>query len=249
MSGVVAQIWRHPIKSHGREELNRVALAAGRTMPWDRTWAVAHADASADGTVWAPCANFSRVSKAPALQAITATLDEAEELVTLFHPDRPPLQFRPEQDSAAFLGWVAPLLPAGRAASANIVRVPGRGMTDTDYPSISLNNLASNHAVGRKLGTDLSPLRWRGNFWLDGLRPWQEFDWLGKTIRIGSAELVVREPIRRCLATTANPETGQRDADTLQALQSGWGHQDFGVYCEVVKSGEIQIGDMPEMLQ
>ena len=60
---------------------------------------------------------------------------------------------------------------------------------------------------------------------------------------------MVREPIRRCLATTANPETGQRDADTLQALQSGWGHQDFGVYCEVVKSGEIQIGDMPEMLQ
>ena len=38
----VAALWRHPIKSHGREALQTVALTAGQTMPFDRTWAVMH---------------------------------------------------------------------------------------------------------------------------------------------------------------------------------------------------------------
>ena len=39
--------------------------------------------------------------------AITARLDEAAGTVTLTHPDRPPLTFDPDTDSAAFLAWVA----------------------------------------------------------------------------------------------------------------------------------------------
>lgn len=248
MSGTVAHIWRHPIKSHGREALKSVALSKGRTMPWDRAWAVLHSEAKTDGSTWAHCANFSRGAKAPSLMAINAKLDEVEKTVTLTHPDRPLLKFKPDTEENRFLEWVTPLMPENRAASAQIVRVPDRGMTDTDYPSISLNSLTTNHAVSQKLGTNLSPHRWRGNIWFDGLTPWEEFNWIGKTVQIGAAELLVREPIGRCLATTANPETGQRDADTLQTLQAHWGHKNFGVYAEVIKPGEIRIGDIPEVL-
>jgi len=248
MSGTVVHIWRHPIKSHGREELQSVTLSKGCTLPWDRAWAVLNTQARTDGKTWAQCSNFSRGAKAPLLMAIDAKLDEVENIVTLTHPDRAPLRFDPDTQTDQFLDWVAPLMPANRAASMRIVRVPGRGMTDTDFPSISLNNLASNRAVSQKLETNLSPLRWRGNIWFDGLAPWEEFDWVGKTLRIGSAEIIVREPIRRCMATTANPETGQRDADTLQTLQANWGHENFGVYGEVIRSGEIKIGDMPQVL-
>ncbi len=38
----VTDIFRHPLKSHGREALQLVALSRGETMPWDRCWAVAH---------------------------------------------------------------------------------------------------------------------------------------------------------------------------------------------------------------
>ena len=248
MSGAVAHIWRHPIKSHGREALERTSLIQGRTIPWDRTWAVLHAAAKADGKTWAHCANFSRGAKAPNLMAIDAKLDEATQTVTLTHPDRPKIQFHPDLEGERFLEWVAPLMPENRAASTKIVRAQDRGMTDTEFPSISLNSLTSNRAVAQKLSTDLSPLRWRGNIWFEGLVPWEEFGWVGKTIRVGSAELVVQEPITRCLATTVNPLTGLRDADTLAALKSGWGHQNFGVYAQVVKSGEVQIGDRPEVL-
>ena len=91
----------------------------------------------------------------------------------------------------------------------------------------------SKQQVGKPLSND----RWRGNIWLDGPAAWDEFDWIGRTLRIGTAELEVRERITRCMATTANPDTGQRDADTLGALQSGWNHRDFGVYGVVTQGG------------
>ncbi|QFT82782.1 MOSC domain protein [Roseovarius sp. THAF27] len=246
MIATVAALWRHPIKGHGREALDTVTLTEGRTMPWDRRWAVAHEMSRADGTEWAPCANFSRGAKTGTLMAISARVDAQSGSVTLTHPDRPDLTFDPEQDQDAFLDWVRPLMPADRAQSARLVRVPGRGMTDTDYPSISLINLGSNDAMTDAMHQDISPLRWRGNIHLSGLDAWAEFDWVGQTLRIGEAELSVREPIKRCLATTANPQTGDRDADTLGTLNTRFGHQDFGVYATVTRSGDIRVGDRVE---
>ncbi|NOC84767.1 MULTISPECIES: MOSC domain-containing protein [unclassified Ruegeria] len=245
MSGTVSSLWRHPIKSHGREALSQVTLIPGQTMPGDRVWAVAHEAAKTDGSEWAPCFNFSRGSKAPQLMAISAELQG--DRVTLRHPQRPDLGFAPDTEQEAFLDWVKPLMPADRAASARIVRVPGRGMTDSDFPSISLCNMASHRAVEQKLDRTLSIVRWRGNIWFEGLPLWDEFDWLGRDVRIGEAVLRVRERITRCMATTANPETGERDADTLRALNS-WDHQDFGVYAEVVQGGEIRVNDEVQLL-
>ena len=246
MTRTLAEIWRHPIKSHGRESLSDVFLEAGKTMPWDRAWAIAHESAKTDGLDWAPCANFSRVAKAPELMAINAEFDASTETVTLTHPRREPLTCHPEKNADKLLDWVMPLVPADRALPARIIRVPERGMTDTDFPSISINNKSSHRAVEQRVGQPLDIRRWRGNLWLDGLGPWEEFEWVGKSIRIGEVEFRVEERIQRCLATTANPETGKRDVDTLGALQS-WDHQDFGIYAVVTQSGKIQVGDHVEI--
>ncbi|MCV6587099.1 MAG: MOSC domain-containing protein [Marinibacterium sp.] len=247
MTGQVASLWRHPIKAHGREEVLSTTLAPGCTMPGDRVWAVTHELSKATNADWSPCPNFSRAAKAPALMAISATYDEAAGQVTLRHPDRPDLTFAPDRDPQALINWVAPLMPADRAASVGLVRVPGRGMTDSDFPSVSLCNLASHRAVEQKLGQPLSIHRWRGNIWCDGLPVWDEFDWVGREVQIGEAVLAVRERTTRCRATTANPETGAQDADTLGALQS-WGHQDFSVCAEVLRGGTIRPGDTVTLL-
>lgn len=248
MTPTVRHIWRHPIKSHGVEALKTVVLTAGKTMPWDRAWAVAHTLSKADGSKWVPCGNFSRGAKAPSLMAITAKFDDTNSRITLCHPDLPEISFNPDTDTDAFLNWVGPIMPADRNAPAHIVRAAERGMTDTDFASISLCNLASNRAVGTALGMDLSPLRWRGNLWVDGLEPWEEFNWVGKRVRVGGAEFEFKERITRCMATTANPDTGLRDADTLDALQNNWGHKQFGIYGVVINSGQIALGDKCEVL-
>jgi MOSC domain-containing protein len=243
MTGLVTSLWRHPIKSHGRQSLDDVTLVAGQTMPGDRVWAVAHELSRADNSAWSRCASFSIGSKAPKLTAINARLDEAQNLVTLTHPDQADLMFDPDGDVSGFLDWVRPLMPENRAASARIVRVPGRGMTDSDFPSVTLCNLASHRAVEEQIGHDLSINRWRGNIWFDGLPEWQEFDWIDRDVRIGEVILRGRERTDRCLATTANPETGLRDANTLDALEH-WGHRDFSIRAEVIRGGDIHIGDM-----
>lgn len=248
MPATVRALWRHPIKSHGREAMERVALLAGRTIPWDRRWAVAHEAARIDGTAWARCANFSIGAKIPALTAINAACDQASGLVTLSHPRLPDLTFDPDHEPQALLDWIRPLMPEDRARSSRIVRVDGRGMTDTDYPSVSLVNLASHADLSARMGRDLSPLRWRCNIHFDGLPPWSELDLVGRRLRIGNAELAVREPIVRCKATTANPATGTRDADTLAALRTHLGHQNFGIYAEVTQGGDVALGDTVQVL-
>jgi uncharacterized protein YcbX len=117
------------------------------------------------------------------------------------------------------------------------------GMSDAPFASVAVLNMASLRALGQKLGMDLDPRRFRGNLWLEGLAPWEEFDLVGKRLRIGEAELDVIEPITRCRATEANPDTGRRDADTLAALEDGWGHTQFGTYAMVRKAGRVAVGD------
>jgi len=244
----LAHIDRHPVKSHGREELASVLLSAGRCLPFDRHWAVAQ-EGAALAPGWNPCQNFSRGAKSPGLMAISAQLDEAAGRVTLTHPDRGAITFAPDDpaDLPAFLNWVAPLVAEGRPAPARIVAA-GRGMTDTPFESVSILSLASLRALGQRMGREMARDRFRGNLWVEGTAPLEEFDWIGRELRIGGARLRVVEPITRCKATEANPKTGRRDAPTLSALETAWGHRDFGVYAEVVEGGLVATGDVLELI-
>ena len=248
MTAALSDIFRHPIKAHGYEALTSTRVLAGRTLPWDRHWAVLHEHAKTDGTAWAPCVNFSRGAKAGSLMAISAKLDETSHQLSLTHPELGPLQFEPDTEADRFLDWVRPLMPRDRAASSGIVAVPDRGMTDTDFPSISLAGRASLAALSEKMGQPLDPRRFRANFWIEGLSPWEGFELVGQRVRIGNVTFEVRERITRCRATMANPETGKTDADTLGALEAGWGHTDFGVYLVAENSGEVATGDVFEVL-
>jgi uncharacterized protein YcbX len=243
----ITRLLRYPLKSHGREDVASVDLDADQSMPWDRVWAVAHNASKADGSVWAPCVNFSRVSKAPDLMAMTATLDEDTERLTLRHPKLPELTFHPDTEADAFLDWVMPIVPQDRALPDRILRLEHRGFTDSDFPSVTLCNMSSHRAVEQRLGRELSIHRWRGNIWFDGAAPWEEFDWIDKDLKIGEAILRPIERTDRCQATTTNPETGVRDADTLEALDT-WGHQDFSVRAKVIQGGRIAIDDTIEVL-
>ncbi len=248
----VSALFRHPIKGHGRQELTHVSLEIGQVFPFDRRWAVAH-DASniaAGPQDWAHCLNFSRGAKAPALMAMTAYFDEATGQLALNHPDLPTIMINPDnaEDATRFIKWVQPIMPENRAKSNALVRANGYGMTDQKHPYVSINTTASLADLSRKAGTDMSMHRFRGNIWLDNAKPWEEFDWIGKTIRIGKAVLKVEAPITRCLATTVDTETGLRDVETLELLQQHWGHKDFGIFAAVVEPGNIGLSDTVEVL-
>jgi uncharacterized protein YcbX len=242
MSWSLSQIWRHPIKGIGAERLGHVGLRVDRPLPLDRAWAVLEEGGeAADG--WRACRNFVRGAKGPSLMAVTARVEG--ERIELSHPDLPTLAIVPDDpgDAHNLLSWLKPIYPAERRPAAALVRAPEAGMSDVPFASVSILNEASLRALSQRLGQTLDPRRFRGNLWLEGLAPWEEFDLVGKRLRIGEAELEVIEPIGRCRATEANPDTGRRDAATLAALEEGWGHTEFGVYAMVRKGGRIATGD------
>ena len=248
----VAEIWRHPVKAHGRERIDQVALEAGKAMPWDRVWAVAHERScfDVDRPGWNPPGDFSRGASSPRLQQIECMTDPAYRTITFYHPDRPALTINPydDGDGCLFIQWVMPISLGARLLPARFVSAPNEAMTDTGYASISLINLASHRALEAQLGQELSHLRWRGNLLIDGLEAWEEMTWPGKTLRIDDVELEVVEPIGRCRMTEANPETGARDADTLKGLRDGFGHQDCGVYAKVKTGGMLTEGAAIEVV-
>lgn len=243
--GQLTQIYRHPIKAIGYEPLDKVTLNAGQTMPGDRLWAVMHEAAKYDPSEgWGKCMNFVRGASSARLMAVKAKLKSAR--LELWHPDIEPLFVSPDapEDAERLVAWVAKLCDPKRAKPTKLVKATQQGMTDRGEPWVSIlsdNSLAS---LSDKTGQPLARERFRGNLWIEGFAPFQEFDWIGKHIQIGAATLRIAEPITRCIATTVNPETGIQDADTLGNLEKYWSHQDFGVVAEVIESGPIRIGDM-----
>lgn len=246
MGASLAHIWRHPIKSHGHEAIERASLIPGQGLPLDRVWAVIHerSPVKATAPVWAPSSAFVIGSKVNALVAMSAETS-ADGRITLCHPMLAPvtLDLDDPVDQARLIDWTKPLMHPERPAAIGVVRLNSHGIFDTDFASISLNNLASLSALSALVGQPMDMRRFRGNLWFSGLSAWQEHGWLGRELRVGTARLEIVEPIARCAATTVNPETALADVETPYLLRKHLGHRDFGVYARVIAAGEIALGD------
>ncbi len=242
MTAQLAQIWRHPIKAIGRESLERVTLSAGNWLPEDRLWAVAHERSKLTGNGWEKKVNFLRGVTDPNLMAVTCTLDDATGRISMSHPEVGVLEFHPETEPDVFLNWVRQVWSSDLPAPTGLYRASDAHLTDVPDAWVAIGSLSSNRALSQRMGQELSPDRWRANLWLEGTVPWEEKEWVGKTLRIGDVTLKVACEITRCKATMANPETGRRDADTLGALDA-LGHQEFGLYAEVIEGGTLRVGD------
>lgn len=244
--GRVAHLVRHPVKSAGYERVETAALTPGAAFPFDRVWAVAHAAARlTDPPGWAEKLQFLRGWGSADLMAISCQSRPEAGEITLSHPRRLTESFRPDEptDAARLIDWLRPLWPENRPEPARVIRVPGQALTDQDQPLVSINSTASLADLSSRMGQALSMHRFRGNIWVDSWAPWAELELVGQEITIGAARLRVEEPIGRCRATGANPETGVQDADTMGALEAGYGHTDFGVFARVIDGGTVRTGD------
>ena len=108
---------------------------------------------------------------------------------------------------------------------------------------ISLINLATVRSLEEQWGIRIDPLRFRANLYIDGARPWEEFEWVGSDIRIGDVVFRVDRRNGRCGATNVNPETGRRDLDLPSSLRAAFGHKELGIYLIAREGGALSVGD------
>jgi len=135
---------------------------------------------------------------------------------------------------------------AGRDLRLARVERAGDG---NDIRPITLVSLASVAELARQGGADgpLDPGRFRMTVEVDGLDPHEEDGWDGRRVRVGGATLLVGEPVPRCVVTTQDPSTGDRDFPTLSVIKRYRGVIDgellFGVYASVLEPGDVRVGD------
>lgn len=246
----IARIRRHPIKSIGGQDISRTPLDPARRLPGDRQWALLteggerHAGEGLHPSRWLPKSCFLRGAASAALQAIQGGWvgDAPSGAIRLSHPQRPDLVFDPETEGARLVDWVSPLWPDEKPLPTRLVQGPC-GWTDVNQPWISILSLSSLRDLEARLGQPLGIERWRANLWIDGLDAYAERDLVGRILTIGQVELRVTETIGRCPATSADTATGQVDIEMPAALNTQFGHEDFGIYAEVVTGGEIALND------
>ena len=92
-------------------------------------------------------------------------------------------------------------------------------------------------------------------FVVDGCEPHEEDTWervaMGDAIvRVGSQ---LGGPVPRCDVITHDPDTGERDLDTLRLIKEYRGQTAeagivFGVYAAIERPGRVRLGDRVEPL-
>jgi uncharacterized protein YcbX len=123
------------------------------------------------------------------------------------------------------------------------------GIRAQDTCPVSILSQASADEVGRRGGIDggFDARRFRPTLLLDGLGAHEEDEWVGHRVGAGEAVLSVVKLDPRCALTTRNPETGERDADTLRWLAGYRRFEDGDVYCglyaDVLEPGTVRVGD------
>jgi hypothetical protein len=104
-------------------------------------------------------------------------------------------------------------------------------------------------ALAERMGEALDVRRFRPNLVIRGAPAHAEDGW--RHIRIGALGLRVVKPCSRCIITTINPDTAERDLDTLGELrlyrQKG-SRVYFGQNLVHDGSGQLVVGDNVEVL-
>ena len=244
----ITGIYRYPVKGLSAQKLRGIRLEAGRPFPFDRIFALSRSNAKVDpqNPQWAKKGLFVMLMLEEALATVRTHLDVDTMRLSITSPDGAPLLSADldtsagRQDVEAFIERLVPTL-RGRPT---LVRSKDGHFMDKPDNVLSLINLATVRSLEERWGYQLDPLRFRANLYIDGARPWEEFDWIGGTLQVNDTVLRVDRRNGRCGATNVNPATGRRDLELPTALRAAFGHKDLGVYLVTEKSGTVVVGDV-----
>tara|TARA_B100000427_G_scaffold157924_1_gene131126 strand:+ start:54 stop:833 length:780 start_codon:yes stop_codon:yes gene_type:complete len=111
------------------------------------------------------------------------------------------------------------------------------------FNSMSLINLNSIKDFENIINEKVEPQRFRANFYIDGIEPWEERNWIGKIIKINNVSFKVEKNIPRCVAINLKPKTDDDSLNLLQSLKKSYNHFDMGIYLVALNDGKIEIGN------
>lgn len=240
-------VYRYPVKGLSAESMTAVDLVAGETLPFDRAYAIENGPGRFDPFAprHVPKISFLMLMRNEELATLETSFDPATTTLTICRAGQRVVDgnLATAAGRAIIAQFFAEFMKNDLRGAPRIVHAPGHAITDVSAKCLHIINLATLTELERAIGREVHPLRFRPNLIVDGLPPGSELDSIGRTLRIGTAELKVFARTERCAATNVNPASGRRDLDIPAALRRRWGHNDFGVYARITKPGRIAPAD------
>ncbi|MDC1280140.1 MOSC domain-containing protein [Pelagibacteraceae bacterium] len=115
--------------------------------------------------------------------------------------------------------------------------------------SVSLINIQSINDFQKKIDKKVEISRFRGNIYIDGIKPWEEQEWVEKIIKINNVSFKVEKKIPRCVAINLKPQTDDNSLNLLQALKKTYNHFDMGIYLTALDDGKVEVGNKVETIK
>jgi uncharacterized protein len=241
----IKQLTRYPIKGFSGENLTEVELEFGGYFPHDREWAIENGASGFDPLKpdYLSKTAFVMLMKQAKLATIKSHLNAKTMTMTLVHgDDNIAAKIDDETGRKNLCAFVKDIL-GDEVGDLKLLKAPQNfRFMDSRRGFVSIINLETIKALEKEMGKTIDPLRFRGNILIENMPEFFENNLKDYRIQIGSVILRVLKRIERCAATTVNPHTGARDCFIPAALNRAYGHDECGIYCEVVNGGTLELG-------
>ena len=257
MARVVA-LYRYPVKGLTPEACDALTVLKEGRIAGDRALGFRFASCTAPDEAWTKKYEFVALVNTPGIARLEVRFDHRTLRLRLGLNGLPLVEDALDERgrkrlAAALEDYVLGLAenPLTGHPERCPLRLVGDGVRpryqDNQAGQVTLHSRESLAALAAASGdATLNEQRFRTNIVIEGVHPWAEQGWIGQRVRIGSVEFDVVKPKVRCLATHANPETGERDLAVMKILVSAFGQAEptFGVGMLTRGSGgEIRLGD------
>jgi len=260
----VVALYRYPVKGFTPEPCETLTILDEGRVAGDRVLAFRFADSATPDAAWSRKHECVVLMNTPGLARLAIRFDHRAQRLAIA-VDGGALEDHALDDSgrkrlAAVMERYVLTLPENplRGHPQRLpLRLVGDGVTprfqDNAGGHATLHGRGSLAAVSVATGQPaLSEARFRSNIVVGGLEAWEELGWMGRRVRVGQVEFDVVKQKVRCLATHANPQTGERDVPVMATLMRAFGQQEptFGVGMATRGVGGIvRLGDKVSLLE
>ena len=253
----VAALYRFPVKGFTAEKCEALSVIDGGRTAGDRVLGVRFANSSIPDNAWGTKHESVALVNTPGLARLHLEFDhETPRLRVNLNGavlvDEMLDDAGRKRIASALEEYVLQLEvnPLSSHRDRLPLRIVGDGITsryqDEEPGYVTLHGRPSLAAVAAVAGApDLSEHRFRSNIAVDDLDAWEEQTWVGRSVRIGEITFEAVKSKSRCLATHANPLTGQRDVPIMQTLLKAFPREKptFAIAMTTDRGGAIHVGD------
>jgi len=237
--GTVKQIWRFAVKSMAGEQLSSCVVGE-RGIPGDRAWAVRDEAAG----------KLATGSRHPLLMQCAARYREQPTNGTVHHVEmRFPDGRLVGSDEADVNARLTELLE--KPVSISSLQQDANAEDYFDVAPIHVLTTASLAEMSHVYPEGIWDVRrFRPNFFVETEPTFKgliEFEWVGKTLRVGEVELSCDIPTERCAMAMSAQAEFPRDEMILRSIRDT-ANLNLGIYAKVITPGAVRVDDVVALI-